>query len=83
MIIWTFSIDILFTAEPQSAQRIFVLCLPLRGPAIKVGVTDQFDILACQPPANIKGNPPQAQKINYAWRSENSRRIYCLKGVYF
>ena len=23
--------NILFTAEPQSAQRIFILCLPLRG----------------------------------------------------
>jgi hypothetical protein len=27
-------LSILFTEEPQSTQRIFVLCLPLRGPAL-------------------------------------------------
>jgi hypothetical protein len=45
-----------FTAEPQSAPRIFILCLPLRSPALQVGMTDPFNILAGRPPANIKVN---------------------------
>jgi hypothetical protein len=39
--------NVLFTAEPQSAQRLFILCLPLIPQFSGTGI-----------PANTKDNPP-------------------------
>ena len=69
-----------FTAEPQSAQGIFILCLPLRrGPAQYARISNPLTILFGRYPANIKNNPPKGEEFLMRYRLKTARDAFARR----
>jgi len=73
-----------FIAEPQSAQGIYILCLPLRkGPVQYAWISNSLTILVGRYPANIKNNPPKGVDFLMRYRLKTVRDAFARRAYNF